>query len=148
MENLGDDYDLVVISGKNDRMYEYFSKEAKESKNSKYIHVLEFTDSVPELMSISELVVTKPGGLTSTESLASGLPMVIINPIPGQEYENAKYLVENGVGIWIKKEDDANKIIKELLQNKKKLHEMKLNAKFLAKRNSTKNICEILLGSN
>lgn len=146
MENLGDDYDLVVISGKNDRMYEYFSKEAKESKNSKFIHVLEFTDSVPELMSISELVVTKPGGLTSTESLASGLPMVIINPIPGQEYENAKYLVENGVGIWIKKEDDANKIIKELLQNKKKLHEMKLNAKFLAKRNSTKNICEILLG--
>ena len=103
INNLKDKYDLVTISGKNEKMYNYFKDTAKNSQNPNLIHVLGFTDCVPELMSISELVVTKPGGLTSTESLASSLPMIIINPIPGQEYENAKFLVEHGVGIWIKK---------------------------------------------
>ena len=57
-------------------------------------------------MSISDLVVSKPGGLTTSESLASNLPMIIINPIPGQEEENAEFLESHGVGIWIKKNDD------------------------------------------
>ena len=140
INNLKDKYDLVTISGKNEKMYNYFRNTALNSRNSNLIHVLGFTDCVPELMSISELVVTKPGGLTSTESLASSLPMIIINPIPGQEYENAKFLVEHGVGIWIKK------IISNLLSDEKKLHQMKINAKLLAKRNSTQNICEILFG--
>ena len=55
------------------------------------VKILEFTNQVPELMSISDLVVTKPGGLTTSESLASHLPMLIINPIPGQEEENAEF---------------------------------------------------------
>ena len=55
------------------------------------VRVLPYTTQVPELMSIADFVVTKPGGLTSTESLVSGLPMVLINPIPGQEEENAKF---------------------------------------------------------
>lgn len=146
INNLKDKYDLVTISGKNEKMYNYFKDTAKNSQNSNLIHVLGFTDCVPELMSISELVVTKPGGLTSTESLASSLPMIIINPIPGQEYENAKFLVEHGVGIWIKKDDDCETIISNLLSDEKKLHQMKINAKLLAKRNSTQNICEILFG--
>ena len=70
------------------------------------VKILEFTNQVPELMSISDLVVTKPGGLTTSESLASHLPMLIINPIPGQEEENAKLLVKNGIAIWIKKDDN------------------------------------------
>ena len=62
-------------------------------------------------MSISDLVVTKPGGLTTTESLASGLPIVVINPIPGQEEENATYLEKNKVAIWIKKGDCVDSYI-------------------------------------
>ena len=146
INNLKDKYDLVTISGKNEKMYNYFRDTAMNSKNSKLIHVLGYTDCVPELMSISEMVVTKPGGLTSTESLASSLPMIIVNPIPGQEYENAKFLVEHGVGIWIKKDDDCESIISNLLSDEKRLHQMKINAKLLAKRNSTQNICEILFG--
>ena len=53
----------------------------------KRIKILEYTDKVPELMYISSMVITKPGGLTVTEALASHLPLVIINPIPGQEEE-------------------------------------------------------------
>ena len=95
-------------------------------------------------MSISDLVVTKPGGLTTTESLASGLPIVVINPIPGQEEENATYLEENKVAIWIKKDDDIEKILNDLFSSPDKMQEMKIRARLLAKKNSTKDICKIL----
>ena len=78
----------------------------EENNRTDSIKVFEYTKQVPEFMSISDLVVTKPGGLTTSESLASNLPMVIINPIPGQEEENAEFLEENGIAIWIKKTDD------------------------------------------
>ncbi len=116
-------------------------------KNSatKRVKVLKFTNQVPELMSISDLVVTKPGGMTTTESLASNLPMLIINPIPGQEEENAEFLESKGVGIWLKKNDDISSIINGLLSDANKLSKMKQNTKLLGNINSTKDICEILL---
>ena len=97
-------------------------------------------------MSISDLVVTKPGGLTTTESLASGLPIVAINPIPGQEEENAEFLENAGVAVWLKKDSNYSSIICELLNDNKKLHQMRINTKLYAKRNSTKDICNIILG--
>ena len=99
-------------------------------------------------MSISDLVVTKPGGLTSTESLASGLPIIAINPIPGQEEENARFLENAGVAIWIKKTDYYDKIISNILSDHNKLKELKINTKLLAKRTSTSDICNILLKTN
>src|SRR5699024_1867603 len=104
-----------------------------------------FTNQVPELMSIADLVISKPGGMTTTESLASHLPMLIINPIPGQEEENAEFLEEHGVGIWIKKDTDVHTLLNNIFSNPDKLEEMKKNTNILAKPNSTKNICEILL---
>ena len=99
-------------------------------------------------MSISDLVVTKPGGLTTTESLASGLPIVAINPIPGQEEENAKFLEKSGVAIWLKKQDDFDAVIADLLSDEQKLHQMRVNTKLLAKKNSTRDICNIILDNN
>ena len=85
------------------------------------------------------------GGLTTTESLASNLPMIIINPIPGQEEENAKFLVENGIAKWIKKDDNVTEILKQLFSHPETLEIMKENTKKLAKLYSTKEICDILL---
>ena len=120
------------------------------NKNNKHdnIKVLEYTDKVPELMHISDLVVTKPGGLTTSESLASNLPMLIINPIPGQEEDNANYLEEKGVAIWIRKNDNPQTIINNLLNDKNKLLKMKKSATSLSKKDSTKKICQILLKKN
>lgn len=88
------DLQIIAISGKNQEMNEHFSEIVKQFSREDSIKVLEYTDKVPELMSISDIVITKPGGLTTTESLASGLPIIIINPIPGQEEENAEFLEE------------------------------------------------------
>lgn len=137
---------IVAISGKNLKMKEAFEHLIDDLDKHDCVKLLEYTDKVPELMSISDLVVTKPGGLTTTESLASGLPIVVINPIPGQEEENATYLEENKVAIWIKKDDNVELILNDLLSNPDKMQEMKVRARLIAKRNSTKDICKVLLG--
>lgn len=136
---------IIAISGKNEKMRNAFEKIVKENNRTDSIRVFEYTKQVPEFMSISDLVVTKPGGLTTSESLASNLPMVVINPIPGQEEENAEFLEENGIAIWIKKDDDPYKKLENLFVDEKKLADMKENTKKLARKYSTQNICDILL---
>ena len=96
-------------------------------------------------MSISDLVISKPGGLTTSESLASNLPMIIINPIPGQEEENAEFLESKGTGIWLRKDDSSREILKSIIDDPTKLGEMKKNTEILAKKHSTEDICKILL---
>ena len=136
---------IIAISGKNEKMKNAFEKIVEENNRTDSIKVFEYTKQVPEFMSISDLVVTKPGGLTTSESLASNLPMVVINPIPGQEEENAEFLEENGIAIWIKKNDDPYKKLENLFSDEKKLADMKENTKKLARKYSTQNICDILL---
>lgn len=136
---------IIAIAGKNQKMKENFENLVQELNKQEQVKILEYTNKVPELMSISDLVVTKPGGLTTTESLASGVPIVVINPIPGQEEENAAYLEENKVAIWIKKDDNIEEILNNLFANPDKMQEMKIRARLIAKRNSTKDICKVLL---
>lgn len=140
-----DNVQVIAIAGKNEKMKSHFESIVKEFNKEKTVKVLEYTNKVPELMSISDLVVSKPGGLTTSESLASNLPMIIINPIPGQEEENAEFLEEKGTGIWIKKNDSSYEVFKNLFSNPKKLEEMKKNTETLAKKHSTENICKTIL---
>ena len=109
------------------------------------VRVLPFTDKVPELMSISSVVITKPGGLTTTESLVSNLPIIVINPLPGQEEENALFLEQNNVGVWIRKDDNPEVLRSQIFNSPNKLAEMKEHTKLLAKPNSTKQICDTLV---
>ena len=139
------DMQIIAIAGKNEKMKLAFDKIVSNYKRQNNIIVFEYTSQVPEFMSVSDLVVTKPGGLTTTESLASHLPMVVINPIPGQEEKNAKFLVKNGIAIWIKKEDNIEESLKNLFSDPEKLEAMKENTEKLAKIHSTQSICDILL---
>lgn len=136
---------VIAISGKNAKMKLQFDELVEKNNSHENVKILEYTNKVPELMSVSDLVITKPGGLTTTESLASGLPIIVINPIPGQEEENAEFLEKNGVAIWLKKENNIEDELYKILNSEEKLQSMKIKARLLAKKNSTKDICEILL---
>ena len=136
---------VVAISGKNPKMKKKFEELVATTGSEDRIKILEFTYKVPELMSISSIVVTKAGGLTITESLTSHLPIIIINPIPGQEEENAQFLVNKEVAIWIKKGDNIARALKNLYRDTDKLARMRANAIDLAKPYSTENICKILM---
>lgn len=142
-----DDIQIVAIAGKNETMKQTFETVVNQYQKQDAIKVLSFTQQVPELMSIADLIVTKPGGLTTSESLASHLPMVIINPIPGQEEENAEFLENKGIAIWIKKKEEPSSIFKDLFSHPEKLQTMKENTYSLAKEASTETICKILFES-
>lgn len=135
---------VVAISGKNPKMKKKFIDLVEVNEAEDRIKILEYTDKVPELMSISSMVVTKAGGLTITESLVSHLPIIIINPIPGQEEENAEFLVNEEVAIWIKKNDNIARALKNLYRDKDKIKLMRENTYKLAKPNSTSEICKII----
>ena len=90
-----DTYQIIAVSGRNKKMNNAFNVIHDNLPNPSNLKVFDYINNVPEIMSISDLVVTKPGGLTVSESLASGLPILVINPIPGQEEENAEFLEKN-----------------------------------------------------
>ncbi len=76
-----------------------------------------------------------------------GLPVIIINPIPGQEEENADFLVKNNAGIWLKKEDNLKEVLTGIFNNSDKIKNLKKNVEQIAKKDSTKNICKILMNN-
>ena len=143
-ETKNNNIQIIAISGKNPKMKSAFEEVVNSNNAEVNVKIIEFSNEVPKLMAISDLVVTKPGGLTTSESLASHLPMIVINPIPGQEEENAEFLESKNIAVWIKKSDNSKEIIKNLLNNKEKIRIMKENTKILARPNSTRDICDIL----
>ena len=136
---------VVAISGRNKKMNNKFKELVKTTETEERIKIIEFTSKIPDLMSISKFVITKPGGLTITESLVSKLPILIINPIPGQEEENAEFLEKNGAGIWIKENSNIARHLKNLYRHPEILQNMEKKAEELAQPNSTAKICAILL---
>lgn len=139
------DVQIIAISGKNPTMNEKFNKIIIENNKANTVRLFEYSDKIAEYMSIADIVVTKPGGLTVSESLVSNVPLVIINPIPGQEEENAEFLQNKNVAKWIKTVEDIYPIFDTLLNNENILNTMKENTKLIAKPNSTKDICEKIL---
>ena len=136
---------IIAISGRNESMKNKFTKLVQDNLRENDVRVFEYTDKVAEYMSISNLVITKPGGLTSSEALVSHLPMVLINPIPGQEEENAEFLQNKKVAKWLKKDDDINFILDILINDDSVLNNMREHTYLISKPNATENICKIVM---
>ena len=141
--DIKEDIQIIAIAGKSEKTKEGFEKLALES--NKKIVILGFTDKVPELMSIADFVVSKPGGLTTTEILVSNVPFVIFNPVPGQEEENANFLTNNGAAVRLWDLNKATPFFEQLLSDKFRLDHIKIMQKHIAKPNSTKDIVENVL---
>ena len=92
-------------------------------KNKKLIFY-EYANNVDELMEAATLIVTKPGGMTTSECLAKGLPMVIVNPLPGQEMRNTDFLLKKNIAIRIDKTTDIGEEIELLLKSPDKIVDM------------------------
>lgn len=119
---LDGNHQLLVVSGRNQKLLGRLR--GLRAPEGKRLRVFGFVDNIHELMAASDLVVTKPGGLTVSECLAAGRPMVLYAPIPGQEDRNADYVLEQGAGV--KAKDGANLCFKlrEILRERRKLAEL------------------------
>ena len=141
-------HQIIIISGKNQKLYNDFQKTINNTYHKSQIKLIDFTTELPELLPITSFVITKPGGLTITECISTNVPIILINPIPGQEKENAQYIADNKMGIWIKATKPTSEYFQEIFNDTKLIEEIKENQKKYSHINSTKNICDILINEN
>jgi processive 1,2-diacylglycerol beta-glucosyltransferase len=137
------DLQIIVIAGTNIKLLQWIKK--AQAKTSKKIVVYDYASNVDELMEISTLIISKPGGMTTSECLAKGLPMVVIDPIPGQEERNSDFLVKNGIAVRV---DDKKKIaeaVQSLLNNPAKLRSMREAALKFGRPNAAEDIAKLVL---
>lgn len=104
--------------------------------------LLYFVDNINEYMYVADLIVTKPGGLTVSEAIASTLPMAIFKAYPGQEEDNAVYLERNNMAVRLPKKN-SGKVVHDLLMNPDKLKEMKQACQHNYRENSAGRIIEL-----
>lgn len=181
-----EDYQIIVITGRNKRLYDAFDMLLKGDENivtedepelirelpddnivriiyesgetmidmitstfnpttdkKKPTKLFYFVDNVDDYMHASDLIVTKPGGLTTSESIACALPMAVFKAYPGQEEQNAALLVENDIGIIIESAADAAEKVGNLLRDDKRLIEMRDSCRKYVRKNSCLKIYEL-----
>ncbi len=186
------DYQIIVITGKNQKLYDAFEKllnrnlnefetsdystlfsELSDANIAKLIYehseqlrhelsskltktfrrstdktkptkLFYFVDNVEDYMHISDLIITKPGGLTTSESLACALPMAVFKAFPGQEAQNADFLVEKNAAIMLEKGEKGAQQIKELLSNPHTLSKMKESCAGCAQLHSSERIYSLM----
>ena len=116
------DFQMIVITGKNQRLYQTLKTTVMLSP--KKTKLILFTQKVEQYMQASDLIITKPGGLTVTEALASNLPLLVFDSIPGQEEDNADFLELHGMARRLHKNESCTDALKELLEDKMQLASM------------------------
>lgn len=128
--DVGDSLEVVVVCGRNEKLRQQLA--ARPVPERHRMHLLGFSREIDELMACADVLVSKPGGLTTSEALARGLPMVIVNPIPGQESRNSDFLLESGAAIKVNHPALLAHKITRLLGDAQRLARMQAAARSLA----------------
>ncbi len=133
--NYKKDIQLIVITGTNKELK--LQLENCSLNTNKKVKIIGYTNRVADFMDISDLIITKPGGMTVTEALIKELPIVIISPIPGQEERNAHFLTNIGAAARILKDDDIGNILHQIIDNPLRVSHIKEMERFIARPNAT-----------
>lgn len=135
------DLQIISVCGNNADM----KKEIDSLGMRKKLLSLGYCDCVDKLMDASDCIITKPGGLTSSEALAKRLPMIIANPIPGQEERNTEFLLNCGAAIRSSEFQPINEMIHLLLESKTRLETMHKAIDEIRRPRAARDLCEILI---
>jgi processive 1,2-diacylglycerol beta-glucosyltransferase len=118
---------IIVVTGNNKTMYKKICSLEPKLRNK--VLILGYVNYVNELMAISDLIISKPGGMTCAETLCSGLPMLIYQPIPGQEEANTNYLIAHNVALRADSMQDIGVIMRRIfIEHPEELNELRQNA--------------------
>ena len=134
------DFQVVVICGHNKKLYDRLSGQARER-----VKIFGLVNNMDEMMAIADAMVTKPGGLSISEALVTGLPMIFFNAIPGQETNNIKVLKQYGVGISGCAVPQMSAQLKRLESSGAELNQVKKRIQSLARPNAVKDIIGLIL---
>jgi processive 1,2-diacylglycerol beta-glucosyltransferase len=143
LNKLPQPFDVIVVTGKNQELQEQLARKGPKLRHA--TRIFGFVENVQELMEIAEIIITKPGGITTAEALVKKLPMIIINPIPGQEAKNTEYLLSQNVAVEAEDANDVMLFVDEFLRNPRKLWSMREAAAALGRPHSAENGAQEIL---
>lgn len=142
---LDGDFQLIVLAGKNVAALAALKTLAKRYPSRLVPHG--YTQHVERLMVCADLVITKPGGLTSSECLAMGVPMIVHSPIPGQEERNADYLMEQGAALKAVDPVGLEYRVGQLLASPQRLAQMSERARALARPHAAREVLQVVIAA-
>ncbi len=142
LELLSQEMQILVVTGANVSLWSEINAYIHHSRHQ--IKVWGYSHNIDELMAISTLLISKPGALTISEALVSGLPMILHEPIPGPESENATYMASRGAAIEVKKEDELRDVVAALLNDPERLQFMRSQAKKLSRPDAAAKIVNVV----
>jgi len=132
------DFQVLVLTGRNTKLQDKIM-DMKEHK-ARTIVAIPYSDSMNEILSITDLLITKPGGLTITESFITGTPLAVFSAIPGQEVQNADYLFRHNLAIDLGTGANCGSRVQALLSDDESLKKMKKRSKENGKPNAGQDI--------
>jgi len=132
---------VIVVTGVNRGLRKRMEKIAirvnkgrdRGNVSLKHVRIYGFVHNIHQLMCAADLLITKPGGLTSSEALAAEVPLLIVRPLPGQEIRNAQYLLKENAAVMVKQEKSLPKVVDELLDHPETLASLQKTARDLKK---------------
>lgn len=142
LEHLEKDIQILVITGANVALWSEMNEYAQHSKHK--IFVWGYSHNIQEFMSVATFLISKPGALTISEALTRELPMILHDPIPGPEVDNAKFVSDNGAAIWVRHQDTLDAVVREVLSDATILPKLRNNAKVLKKPYASDNIADVI----
>jgi len=143
LEKVPQDFQEIIITGVNRKLYNALKKRRKKFK--KRILLLGYVNNIQELMGVSDLIITKPGGVTTAEALAKKIPIIIVKPIPGQEANNTEFLIGKMAAVKAARVADVGAVIADLLSHPEKLKRLSDAAGRVSKPRASLDIAQLLL---
>lgn len=140
-----DDFQLIVMAGRNQSLLDELQR--LRAGYPTRLLPLGFTTEVERVMACADLVITKPGGLTTSECLAMGLPLIVNTPIPGQEEHNADFLLEQGVALTAWDAASLEYRVHQLLHDTERLEAMRRRARALGRPHAAATVLRHVCGS-
>lgn len=139
------DFQILVITGRNEHLKDKLSKMLNSTAHDKNICLLGYTNKMNDILASIDVLISKPGGLTTTEALLSDVPMIVPYFIPGQEEENLDFLTNCGAALRTTKKYSLPVLLKVLIDDPSRLDMLKENIKSIKKFNSAINISDLVV---
>lgn len=141
LDNTDVEFQIISVCGHNEKLKKQIDKMTLRHK----IYNYGFSDKVDLFMDAADCIITKPGGLTTSEALAKGLPIIMANPIPGQEDRNVEFLLNNGAAVKVSSTYPIDEALYQIFTSDKRLEGIRQMVEAIGKPNSSKEFTEFIL---
>ena len=142
LEKVASPFQAVFITGRNQRMEEELRRHSQDEPR---FRVLGWVNNMHEWLAAADLLVSKPGGMTITEAINSGVPLLALNPLPGAEVRACALIEKWGVGFWVRQTKELAPAISRLLANRQDLEEMRARSLALARPHAARETAAAIL---